>query len=110
MGNKVMLQLLMMMAMGVVTSLAVSTAWRPVVPGQLTTSILHQEAAAYTAGIGQSNFGNYDESPLSQQVIQEQDQCALYKVGMSQQLYFEVSNFENLNLKNKRDLKNSNHE
>lgn len=68
-------------------SLAVSTAWRPISSGQLDSSILHQEAAVFG---GQSNFGNYDESSLSQQILQEQDQCALYKVGMIQQLYFEV--------------------
>lgn len=73
------------------TTLAVSSSWRPIHPAQLSTSILHQEAAVY-GGAGHSIY-NLEESSLSEQLLgqQDQDTCALYKVAMNQQLYFEVS-------------------
>lgn len=59
-------------------SIAVSSSWRPVVPSQL--GILHQDTSIY----GNSQYDN--ENFFGQ----ENDQCALYKVAMNQQLYFEV--------------------
>lgn len=90
MDYRMMFRILIFVIMGKM-SVAVSTAWRPIPSGQLDSSILHQEAAVFG---GQSNFGNYDESALSQQILQEQDQCALYKVGMVQQLYFEYIHYK----------------
>lgn len=60
---------------------AISTAWRPA----YSTSILHQEPI-YSNGPSQSLF-NEGSSLLSPH---DQDRCALYKVAMNQQLYFEV--------------------
>ena len=75
------------------TSWAITSAWRPIVPAQLSTSILHQEAAGYDDSGSISPF-HLDDPPISHQQIlgqQDEDQCALYKVAMNQQLYFEVS-------------------
>ena len=71
------------------TSFAISSSWRPVIPAQLGTSILHQEAAIY----GNTPY-NDEESTLTKSNLYlhpENDQCALYKVAMKQQLYFEVN-------------------
>ncbi|KAK0078159.1 hypothetical protein PV325_002920, partial [Microctonus aethiopoides] len=70
-------------------TLAISSSWRPLVPAQLGTSVIHQEAAIY-GGAGHANY-NLDDASLSEQLLtqQEQDTCALYKVSMNQQLYFE---------------------
>lgn len=72
-------------------TLAISSSWRPLVPAQLSTSVIHQEATIY-GGAGHANY-NLDDASLSEQLLtqQEQDTCALYKVSMNQQLYFEVN-------------------
>lgn len=67
-------------------SMAISSAWRPIVSSQPSTSILSQEAALAAYNIDDSSFGHHQI--LGQQ---DDDQCALYKVAMNQQLYFEVS-------------------
>lgn len=68
---------------------AISSSWRPILPGHADgAGILHQEA---------SIFGNaptqtlYDvDNPHHLLLPHDQETCSLYKVGMSQQLYFEV--------------------
>ncbi|XP_033223058.1 uncharacterized protein LOC117176830 [Belonocnema kinseyi] len=72
------------------TSLAVSS-WRPVDPAQLGSGILHQEAAIY------GNSPYTDENTLTKANLYahaENDQCALYKVAMRQQLYFEYVQYK----------------
>lgn len=73
---------------------AISSSWRPIVPGHDGASILHQEA---------SIFGNaptqtlYDvDSPHHLLLPHDQETCPLYKVAMSQQLYFEVGHWARL--------------
>lgn len=73
------------------TSMAISTPWRPVLPSHSSSSILQQEAAIYDNEY-QLNSGSIPSShPLAQQ---EQDQCALYKVAMNQQFYFEYIHYK----------------
>ncbi|XP_015586506.1 uncharacterized protein LOC107263622 [Cephus cinctus] len=75
-------------------TVAISSQWRPVIPTRLGSSLLHQEAAAYESPLATYS---YDEVSLPQShplAQQEQDQCALYKVSMSQQLYFEYIHYK----------------
>ncbi|EFN89054.1 Neuronal pentraxin-2 [Harpegnathos saltator] len=74
-------------------ALAISSSWRPIVPAHSSASILHQEA---------SIFGNaptqtlYDvDSPHHHLLLpQAEESCSLYKVAMSQQLYFEYIHYK----------------
>ncbi|KYN00759.1 PREDICTED: uncharacterized protein LOC108775658 [Cyphomyrmex costatus] len=71
---------------------AISSSWRPIVPGLPDgAGILHQEA---------SIFGNaptqtlYEDSPHHLLLPHDQDTCSLYKVSMNQQLYFEYIHYK----------------
>ncbi|XP_046615163.1 uncharacterized protein LOC124302734 [Neodiprion virginianus] len=77
-------------------SMAISNSWTPVVPSHGGGGILQQEAAIYN---NESPFLQYplsqDSEPVSHPLAQqEQDQCALYKVSMNQQLYFEYIHYK----------------
>ncbi|XP_034938231.1 uncharacterized protein b6 [Chelonus insularis] len=74
-------------------ALGVSTSWKPIIPAQHSTSILHQEAAAY--GEPSHSIYNIDDIPLSQFLThQDQDTCALYKTIFNQKLYFEYIHYK----------------
>ncbi|XP_026673661.1 uncharacterized protein LOC113464971 [Ceratina calcarata] len=64
---------------------AISNAWRPSFP--TAASIFHQESSVY----GDGEY-LYDASPLLAQ--HDQDGCALYKIVMKQQLYFEYVHYK----------------
>ncbi|XP_078043155.1 pentraxin-related protein b6 [Augochlora pura] len=65
---------------------AIATAWRPSLP-QPSPSILYQE---YESAPDQVLF-EFDGSPL---LSEERDKCAIYKVTMRQQLYFEYIHYK----------------
>ncbi|XP_054011862.1 uncharacterized protein LOC128894245 [Hylaeus anthracinus] len=69
---------------------AISTAWRPAFPAP-STSGLHQDSPLFTTGPTQSLFDLEAQSYLGQR---ELDRCALYKVSMNQQLYFEYIQYK----------------
>ena len=83
--NKVLVLLWMYFS----TSFAISSSWRPIIPTQLGTGILHQEAALY----GNTPYNDEETSltKINHYQHEENDQCGLYKVVMNQQLYFEVN-------------------
>ncbi|XP_077282214.1 pentraxin-related protein b6 [Temnothorax americanus] len=71
---------------------AISSSWRPIVPGHADgAGILHQEA---------SIFGNaptqtlYDVDSPHHLLSHDQGTCTLYKVAMTQQLYFEYIHYK----------------
>ncbi|XP_076684094.1 pentraxin-related protein b6 [Andrena cerasifolii] len=64
------------------------TAWRPSFPA---SSILQQDPPTFGSGPSQSLFDIEGQSILGQQ---DQDRCALYKVSMNQQLYFEYIQYK----------------
>lgn len=66
-----------------------SQSWRPIVPKHLTTSILRQDAHGYDSALYNIPDSSRPQSPLL--LHNDRDQCALYKVSMDQQLYFQVS-------------------
>lgn len=69
---------------------AISSPWRPIVPGHADgAGILHQEASIFENAPTQTLYDV--DSPHHLLLPQDQDTCSLYKVSMSQQLYFEVS-------------------
>ncbi|XP_033327334.2 pentraxin-related protein b6 [Megalopta genalis] len=65
---------------------AIATAWRPSLP-QPSPSILYQD---YESPPSQVLF-EFDGSPL---LTEERDKCAIYKVTMRQQLYFEYIHYK----------------
>jgi hypothetical protein len=69
---------------------AVSPSWRPVLPAQLSTSVSHRGASApFRFALHEDELPVHQQSQLIGQDI-NRDQCALYKVLFTQQLYFEV--------------------
>ncbi|XP_012285014.1 uncharacterized protein LOC105702210 [Orussus abietinus] len=88
--NKVILILCIMAS----TCRGISSPWRPVVPSQFTSGLLHQEAAVYSDA-PLSPYGLEDSLPRSHSLsLHDRDQCALYKVSMRQQLYFEYIHYK----------------
>ncbi|XP_066584528.1 uncharacterized protein [Prorops nasuta] len=87
-----------MALMSLVAILAISNvgtvlAWRPIIPAHTSTSVLHQEASLY-GGTPLQNPFDVDTGHQLLGLSQEQDQCALYKISMSQQLYFEYIHYK----------------
>ncbi|KAI4491120.1 hypothetical protein M0802_010430 [Mischocyttarus mexicanus] len=72
----------------------ISTAWQPV-PSPLgpTTSILRQEATLYRSLPSTNSHYDIDGQLIDLSHEQEQ-QCSLYKISMSQQLYFEYIHYK----------------
>lgn len=67
---------------------AISSSWRPIVPGHADgAGILHQEASIFENAPTQTL---YEDSPHHLLLPNDRETCSLYKVSMSQQLYFEV--------------------
>lgn len=68
---------------------AISSSWRPIVPGHADgAGILHQEASIFENAPTQTLYDV--DSPHHLLLSHDRDTCSLYKVSMSQQLYFEV--------------------
>ncbi|XP_048505490.1 uncharacterized protein LOC110117176 isoform X2 [Athalia rosae] len=77
------------------TALAGSSDWRPVIPSHTRSSLLQQEAAIYDESPHLQYSLEQSSIPSSHHLAQqEQDQCALYKVAMNQQLYFEYVHYK----------------
>lgn len=67
---------------------AISSSWRPILPAHnVGAGILHQEASIFENAPTQTLY-DVDSSLL---LPHDQEKCSLYKVAMTQQLYFEVS-------------------
>ncbi|KAK2581376.1 hypothetical protein KPH14_005064 [Odynerus spinipes] len=77
---------------------AISSPWRPVSPlaTSASTGVLGQEAAFFGSLSSGSLSGNspYEIDGQLIDLSQEQDQCSLYKISMSQQLYFEYVHYK----------------
>ncbi|XP_076167921.1 pentraxin-related protein b6 [Ptiloglossa arizonensis] len=69
---------------------AISTAWRPAFPTP-SSSVLHHDAPVYATAPAQSLYDLESSSLLGQH---DSDRCALYKVLMNQQLYFEYVQYK----------------
>ncbi|XP_043463349.1 uncharacterized protein LOC122499219 [Leptopilina heterotoma] len=72
-------------------SIAVSSSWRPVVPSSQLSIFNHDSSS-----LSSSSSSIYGNSPFESENYfgQENDQCALYKVSMNQQLYFEYIQYK----------------
>jgi len=70
---------------------ALSSSWRPIVPSHAgSAGILHQEASIFGNAPTQTLY-DVDSSAAHHLLLpHDQETCSLYKVAMSQQLYFEV--------------------
>lgn len=66
---------------------AISSSWRPIVPVHTSLNILHQEASILGNAPTQTLY-DADSSHLL--VSHNEERCSLYKIAMTQQLYFEV--------------------
>lgn len=74
------------------SSMAASSNWVPVAaPHSNDGRILQQESSIYREESSTLHITLDTVSSAHPLAQQEQDQCALYKVAMNQQLYFEVS-------------------
>ncbi|KOC67748.1 Neuronal pentraxin-1 [Habropoda laboriosa] len=69
---------------------AISTAWRPAFSNP-STSILQQDGPIY-GNPAQSLYDIDSSSILAQQ--EQQDRCTMYKIAMTQQLYFEYVHYK----------------
>ncbi|KMQ94365.1 neuronal pentraxin-2 [Lasius niger] len=68
---------------------AISSSWRPILPAHnVGASILHQEASIFENAPTQTLYDVDGSHHLL--LSHEQEKCSLYKVAMTQQLYFEV--------------------
>nr|XP_050862143.1 uncharacterized protein LOC127069313 [Vespula vulgaris]XP_050862144.1 uncharacterized protein LOC127069313 [Vespula vulgaris] len=85
--------LLMCSLLAVTNVNAISTVWQPV-PSPLvpSTSVLRQEGKLY--GSLTSVNSPYDIDGQLIDLSHEQEQCSLYKISMSQQLYFEYIHYK----------------
>lgn len=74
---------------------AISTSWNPSFSTP-AARILHPVTAIYQTSPEQTFYDAGSTSLLAQR---EQDACALYKVAMKQQFYFEVRKFDGIYIK-----------
>lgn len=66
---------------------AISSSWRPILPAHnVGASILHQDTSIF-----ENTQTLYDVDSSHLLLPHDQEKCSLYKVAMTQQLYFEVS-------------------
>ncbi|XP_011258855.2 uncharacterized protein LOC105252901 [Camponotus floridanus] len=69
---------------------AISSSWRPILPPHnVGASILHQEASIF-----ENTQTLYDVDSSHLLLPHEQEKCSLYKVAMTQQLYFEYIHYK----------------
>ncbi|XP_063988566.1 uncharacterized protein LOC135168382 [Diachasmimorpha longicaudata] len=75
----------------IVTTHGISESWKPIIHTPVTASILQQEAVVFSGG-----QSTYSLAPVSSQFLshEDQDRCALYKISMRQQLYFEYIHYK----------------
>ncbi|KAL6430713.1 hypothetical protein ACFW04_006934 [Cataglyphis niger] len=71
---------------------AISSSWRPILPAHnVGAGILHQEASIFENAPTQTLY-DVDSSHLL--LPHDQEKCSLYKVAMTQQLYFEYIHYK----------------
>ncbi|XP_072762129.1 uncharacterized protein B6 [Anoplolepis gracilipes] len=74
---------------------AISSSWRPVLPphnAPVGAGILHQEASIFENGPTQTLYDVDNSHHLLQP--HDQEKCSLYKIAMTQQLYFEYIHYK----------------
>lgn len=68
---------------------AISSSWRPIVPSHVgSAGILHQDTSIFANAPTQTLYDV--DSPHHLLLPSDHERCSLYKVSMTQQLYFEV--------------------
>ncbi|XP_029179037.1 uncharacterized protein LOC114946606 [Nylanderia fulva] len=74
---------------------AISSSWRPVLPAHnVGASILHQEASIFENAPTQTLYDVDGSHHLLLSHDQDTNKCSLYKVAMTQQLYFEYIHYK----------------